>query len=83
MGFRVRGGPPAFRRKKADPEGTPMGHPAKLVEDARYFEALEIRWERPVCPQVSAKTRPFVFNTLTPQQPKVTPAGTANRQFPP
>ena len=30
-----------------------MGHPAKLVEDARYFEALEIRWERPVCPQVS------------------------------
>jgi len=30
-----------------------MGHPAKLVEDAGYFEALEIRWERPVCPQVS------------------------------
>ena len=45
---------PALRRKKADPEGTPMGHPAKLVEDAGYFEALEIRWERPVCPQVSS-----------------------------
>jgi hypothetical protein len=30
-----------------------MEHTAKLVEDARYSEALEIRWERPVCPQVS------------------------------
>ena len=30
-----------------------------------------------------AKTRPFVFNTLTPQQPRVTPAATANRAFSP
>ena len=34
-------------------------------------------------PPNPAKTRPFVFNTLTPQQPKVTPAGTANRPFSP
>ena len=35
-----------------------MGHPAKLVEDAGYFEALEIRWVRPVCPQVSKNAKP-------------------------
>jgi hypothetical protein len=39
-------------------------------------------------PRVSAPGRPFpprsfAFNTLTPQQPKVTPAGTANRPFSP
>jgi hypothetical protein len=30
-----------------------------------------------------AKARPFVFNTLTPQQPKVTAPVTANRIFVP
>ena len=43
-----------------------MEHTAKLVEDARYSEALEIRWERPVCPQVSSNctvSRPWFSMT--------------------
>ena len=34
-------------------------------------------------PPDPAKSRPFAFNMLTPQQPKVTPAGTANCAFSP
>jgi hypothetical protein len=34
-------------------------------------------------PPNPAKMRPFVFNTLTPQQPKVTAPVTANRPFSP